>query len=100
MVKHIVIWKLKDIAAGNDKSTNAQLAKERLEALNGKIPGLLKLEVGVDFMRSESSGDIVLYSEHESREALNAYIEHPLHKEAGKFIREVVCARTSADYLC
>ncbi len=100
MVKHIVIWKLKEIAAGNDKATNAQLAKEKLEALNGKIPGLLKLEVGIDFMRNESSGDMVLYSELESKEALNTYIEHPLHKEVGKFIREVVSARTSADYVC
>ncbi|MDR2937503.1 MAG: Dabb family protein [Prevotellaceae bacterium] len=100
MVKHIVIWKLKEAAAGSDKASNAQLAKEKLEALNGKIPGLLKLEVGIDFMHGETSGDVVLYSELESKEALNVYIEHPLHKEAGKFIREVVSARTSADFVC
>ena len=100
MVKHIVIWKLKETALGNDKAANARLAKEKLEALNGKIPGLLKLEVGIDFLRADSSGDMVLYSELESREALAVYREHPLHKEAGTFIREVVCGRTSADYVC
>ncbi|MDR2938413.1 MAG: Dabb family protein, partial [Prevotellaceae bacterium] len=57
MVKHIVTWKLKEAAAGSDKASNAQLAKEKLEALNGKIPGLLKLEVGIDFMHGETSGD-------------------------------------------
>ena len=98
MVKHIVIWKLKETASGNDKATNARLAKEKLEALNGKIPGLLKLEVGIDFLHSESSGDIALYSELESKEALAVYQEHPLHKEAGTFIREIVCGRTTADF--
>ncbi len=100
MIKHIVIWKLKDIAAGNDKATNARIAKEKLEALQGKIPGLIKIEVGIDFLRSENSGDIMLYSELESKEALAVYQEHPLHKEVGTFIREVVCGRTSADYVC
>ena len=100
MVKHIVIWKLRDSAAGNDKAANAQLVKEKLEALNGKIPGLLRVEVGVDFLRTDSSGDVVLYSELESKEALAAYQEHPLHKAVGTFIREVVSARTSADYVC
>jgi len=99
LVKHIVIWKLKDSAVGNDKATNAQLVKEKLEALNGKIPGLLKVEVGIDFLRTDSSGDVVLYSELESKEALVAYQEHPLHKEVGIFIREVVSARTSADFI-
>ncbi len=100
MVKHIVIWKLRDEALGNDKAGNARLAKEKLEALSGKIPGLLRIEVGLDFLRSDSSGDLVLYSELESKEALAVYQEHPLHKEVGKFIREVVSGRTSADYIC
>ncbi|MDR1678606.1 MAG: Dabb family protein [Prevotellaceae bacterium] len=98
MVKHIVIWKLKEFALGNDKAANALLVKEKLESLNGKIPGLLRLEVGIDFLQAESSGDIVLYSELENREALSVYQEHPLHKEAGLFVREVVCGRSSADF--
>ena len=73
MIVHIVMWRLLSEAAGNNKAVNAQLAKQKLEALNGIIPGLIKLEVGIDFSKSEFSGDLVLYSELESTDALAAY---------------------------
>ncbi|MGL4364615.1 MAG: Dabb family protein [Bacteroidales bacterium] len=98
MIKHIVIWNLKEYALGNNRITNAQIVKERLEALQGKIEGLLKIEVGIDFLNTETSGDIVLYSEFETKEAFYFYQEHPLHKEAGRFIRKVVAFRKSVDY--
>ena len=47
MVKHIVLWRLKDNAHGNDLQTNAYLIKEKLEGLRGRIPGLLTIEVGI-----------------------------------------------------
>ena len=71
MVKHIVIWKLKE----ENKEENALKIKEALEALNGQIPGLLHLEVGFDFSKQESSSDIVLYSEFDSVEHLNSYVD-------------------------
>ena len=98
MIKHIVIWRLREQAAGNDKITNANKAKKILEALNGQIPGLITLEVGHDFSNSDMSGDLVLYSELESKEALNSYQQHPAHIEAGKFIGEVTCERRVVDY--
>jgi|TergutMp193P3_1026864.scaffolds.fasta_scaffold172799_2 hypothetical protein len=100
MVKHIVIWKLKDIAGGGYKIANAQLIKDKLEALNGKIPGVRKVEVGIDFLQTETSGDIVLYSEMETVEALVAYQAHPQHLEAGAFIGEVVSEKIVVDYVC
>ncbi|MGL4956124.1 MAG: Dabb family protein [Bacteroidales bacterium] len=98
MVKHIVIWNLKETALGNDKLTNANIAKEKLEALQGKIDGLIRIEVGIDFLNADSSGDIVLYSELRDKEALSFYQDHPLHKEVGLFIKEVVVSRKAADY--
>jgi len=98
MVKHIVIWRLKDEAHGNSKSENARLIKEKLEFLNGKIPGLLKLEVGFDISHTETSSDIVLYSEFKSIEALNNYQEHPLHKAIMPFVQEVRSERRMVDY--
>jgi len=98
MVKHIVFWKLKDHALGRDKAANAALIRQELEALGGRIPGLLKIEVGVDFLRSESSSDVALYSEFESRAALDAYQAHPLHKAAGAAFKEALAERRSVDY--
>jgi len=58
MVKHIVIWRLKDSAAGRGKSDNARLIKEKLEALRGRIPGLLHLEVDSTSARARTRGDV------------------------------------------
>lgn len=98
MVKHIVMWRLKTSAHGNDKATNARLIKQRLEALNGKIPGLLRLEVGIDFVAAEDSADVVLYSEFETREALASYLSHPDHKAVAPFVGAARSERRVVDY--
>ena len=98
MIKHIVMWRLKDAAHGNTKSANAGLIKEKLEALNGVIPGLVKMEVGIDFANDECSSDVVLYSEFTSLEALNAYQQHPDHKAIKPFILEARNERREVDY--
>lgn len=98
IVKHIVMWKLKAFAEGADREANAQRVKERLEGLIGKIPGLLHLEVGIDFLRAEQSADVVLYAELESREALAAYQSHPEHLKVVPFMKAVAAGRTVVDY--
>lgn len=98
MVKHIVFWKLKDEANGNDKAANAQLIKEKLEDLNGKVEGLVKVEVGINFLDSPANYDVALYSEVASKEALDFYQNHPLHQAVLPFVREVVSGRIAVDY--
>ena len=98
MVKHIVFWKLKESANGNTKAENALLIKEKLEALNGRIKGVLKIEVGIDFSKTESSSDVVLYSEFASREDLDNYQSHPEHKALLPFITEARSERIVVDY--
>lgn len=98
MVKHIVFWKLKDEANGNDKAANAQLIKEKLEDLNGKIEGLVKVEVGINFLDSPANYDVALYSEVASKDALDFYQNHPLHQVVLPFVREVVSGRIAVDY--
>lgn len=98
MIKHIVMWRLRDHALGNDKATNAQLVKEKLEALHGKIPGMLKIEVGIDFSASDQSADVVLYSEFEDRQALDVYQAHPEHEALKPFVQAVRSDRLMVDY--
>lgn len=98
MVKHIVMWRLKAEALGNPRSANAELVKAKLEALQGAIPGLLAVEVGLDFSNTEASADVVLYSEFEDRGALAAYQTHPEHEAVKEFIGEVTEARWVVDY--
>ena len=73
MIKHIVLWKIKEFAEGSPKQENVLKVKAMLGDMRGKIPGMLKLEVGLNFEGSDSASDISLYTEFESREALDAY---------------------------
>jgi|SRR5438046_7811962 len=98
MIKHIVFWRLKDGAHGNSKEMNARLIKEKLEALGGVVPGLLRIEVGLDFSKSEQSADLALYSEFATRADLEAYQAHPAHQAVMPFIAEARAERRVVDY--
>ena len=96
MVKHIVMWNLKDEAEGGNKKQNGGIIKQRLEALVGVIPGLLKLEVNFNF--NPKGYDLALYSEFESKEALHGYDAHPAHQAVREFVHKVIENRVVADF--
>lgn len=98
MIKHIVFWNLKDVSSYGDKDFNARSIKQKLESLQGKIEGLIKIEVGIDFLHSPESMDLVLYSEFTDKAALDFYQLHPLHKEIMPFIAEARSERRVVDY--
>lgn len=98
MLKHIVMWKLKDFAEGEDRAANAQRLKLRLEGLKGRIEGLLGIEVGININKSDAAYDVVLYSEFESLEALEHYQKHPEHVEIAEFVAGIRESRVVADY--
>lgn len=93
MVKHIVMYTLKET---EDKAQAVKFIASTLEPLVGKIPGLLYLEV----RQSYQGMDYALYSEFESREALDAYAVHPLHLQAKEQFHHMLASRVSADYEC
>ena len=98
MIKHIVFFRLNESAYGNDKQTNAQILKEKLLAMKSKVAGLIKIEVGFDFINEKDSSDVVLYSEFESKEALYQYQIHPDHEDLKKWLSEVRYERRVVDY--
>ena len=91
MVKHIVLYTLKD---GVDKDEAVKLIASVLEPLVGKITGLMHMEI----RRAYNGMDYALYSEFESREALAAYAVHPLHQEAKTHFFHLLGSRVAADY--
>ena len=98
MIKHIVMWRLRETAHGNDSGLNARLIKEKLEALAGRIDGMTAIEVGIDFSRSDSSADLVLYSEFVDKAALEGYQRHPEHEALKPFIVAATSERKLVDY--
>jgi quinol monooxygenase YgiN len=98
MLKHIVMWKLKDHAEGADRAANAVEMKRRLDACANVVPGILKFEVMLAQPGLEATYDVVLYSEFEDKAALEAYASHPTHKAVVPFIGAVREARQCMDY--
>jgi hypothetical protein len=92
------MWRLKENARGNTKQQNALLIKQRVESLKGKIDGLLKIEIGMDFSDTSSSADIALYSEFAGREQLDLYQKHPDHLAIVSLINETCEDRRIVDY--
>ena len=92
MVKHIVLYTLKE---GVDKTAAVEKIASLLEPLVGQIPGLQWLEVNETY---QGGMDYALYSEFESREALAAYAEHPLHLAAKDQFWDLLDTRVAADY--
>ena len=91
MVKHIVLYTLKD---GVDKAQAVAIIKDQLEPLVGKIPGLLHMEIRQAF----AGMDYALYSEFESKQALADYAKHPLHLAAKEHFWQFLDTRVAADY--
>ncbi|MDP2216333.1 MAG: Dabb family protein [Methanolobus sp.] len=99
MLKHIVMWKLKDHAEGKSKDENAAAMKEMLESLPGKISEIMLLEVGHNMKPSDAAFDIVLYSEFRDEAALSVYQEHPDHLKVADFVSRIREQRVLVDYI-
>ncbi|MTI88713.1 MAG: Dabb family protein [Balneolaceae bacterium] len=100
MIKHIVMWKLKDVAEGKTRDENARIMKEMLETLPPKIEELQQVEVGINILHGadQSICDVVLTVVCENKEDLQAYAVHPDHQKAVAFIKKVVNERRVVDY--
>ena len=99
MIKHIVLWKLKENAEGKSKTENVQIMKAMLEGLPAKTGGCIRaLEVGVNLRDSAESADIALYSEFNSLQDLERYTKHPEHLKVAEFIGKVRSERRVMDY--
>jgi hypothetical protein len=98
MLKHIVMWKLKEHAEGAGRAANAVKLKALLDACDKLVPGMLKLEVAIAEPGLEATYDVVMYSEFADKAALDAYQEHPQHVALKPFVIAVREARQCMDY--
>ena len=98
MVKHVILWQLKDEFSAEEKETIKAGIKTGLEGLFGKIPGLTDIHVQTKGLAS-SNADVMLDSTFESEEALKAYAVHPEHvKVADENVRPFTKSRSCLDF--
>lgn len=95
MVKHIILWKLKNEFNNDEVKLGI---KQGLEGLMGKIPGLIEIKIQTETLPS-SNTDVMLYSVFKSEEALKGYAVHPLHVEvADTKVRPYTEIRSCIDF--
>jgi hypothetical protein len=99
MIKHIVMFKLKEWAEGSDRAANSKELVARLEALPPQIEEIKFFEVGTNFLEASVAYDLVLVSEFESKEALYSYQKHPEHVLVANFVGKVCESRIVVDYV-
>lgn len=98
MVKHVILWQLKDEFSETEKIEILKNAKLNLEGLSGKINGLTEIKLQTEKLDS-SNADMMLYSEFVSFDALKGYQKHPDHVfVADNFIRPFTKARLCLDF--
>lgn len=98
MVKHIILWKLKDELKTKEKEKVLAGIKENLEGLYGKIPGLTSINIIIKPLAS-SNTDVMMDSTFEDENALKLYQTHPEHvKVADTYVRPYTASRSCLDY--
>lgn len=98
MVKHIVLFKMKENALDHTGIENAQVMKAHFERISKEIPGVVAVELGFNYNEEKDFYEMALYQTFESRQALADYTEHPLHVEVRDFVRQVIDHRMVVDY--
>ena len=98
MVKHVILWQLKDELSAEQKNAVKAEIKKGLEGLAGKVPGLVEIKVNINGL-STSNADLMLDSTLESFEALKGYAVHPAHVAvADGVVRPNTKQRVCLDY--
>ncbi|MDD4649835.1 MAG: Dabb family protein [Desulfoplanes sp.] len=98
MIKHIVMWRLKDKAEGGTAAQNAAKMKTMLEALKDTIAVLKDIEVGIDILEASPPCTVILHSAVATPADLETYQMHPNHQACLAFIKKVVAERRVVDY--
>lgn len=98
MVKHVILWKLKEEFSDAQKADIKKGIKEGLEGLKGQIPGLIDIKVNINPLTS-SNCDLMLDSSFEDEASLKGYAVHPAHVAVadGK-VRPYTASRVCMDY--
>ena len=100
MVKHIILWQLKDELSIEEKNTVKAGIKSGLEGLKGQIPGLVEIQVQIEGLAS-SNAEVMLDSTFVDETALKIYSSHPAHiAVANNNVRPFTKTRMCLDFEC
>jgi hypothetical protein len=99
MIRHIVMFKMKEFSGKDEKLNQATRLKAALEALPDLIPEIRFYEVGLNFVDSARALDMVLISYFNSINELEKYRVHPEHLKVIDMVKELTEYTVVVDYM-
>ena len=97
MVKHIVLFRLREDMDAHEKTVVMEHFKHDIEALPGLIPSIRRIEVGMNVNVNEAY-DLALYSEFDTLEDVVGYGSNPHHVAVASALKPYVAHRSCCDY--
>ena len=97
MIRHVVMWRLKNEAEGGTKQENMEKMAADLYALRPIIPEILRMEIGFDVKHTEASMDVMLLTEFADMPSLAYYANHSEHLKVAAFIGKIAESRIVLD---
>lgn len=97
MVKHIVLFKLKESLTSAEKADVMNHFKAAIEALPQKIDFIRDIRVGLN-INPDEQWDICLDSTFDSLDDVKAYAVHPDHVAAAGILKDAKDGRACVDY--
>ncbi|MDP4116906.1 MAG: Dabb family protein [Bacteroidota bacterium] len=98
MITHIVFWRLNEHANGKSKQENALLMKEKLTGIAAQIKGIISIDVGFSYNKTEEASDVALVLVCENKEILDSYDKHPEHQAFKLWLKDVRYERRVVDF--
>ena len=99
MIKHVLLFKLREMESAQEKQAVMEEIKRRLESLTAVVPSIKSMEVGLN-QNPREQFDIALITTHDDWDGLYAYRDHPAHVEVAQFIAQHRESRSCADFEC
>ena len=98
MLRHIIMFKLKDQGSQVAKDQKLETLKKMINELEGRIPGLVSIGAGINVSTRNVAYDLVLVSEFRNEEDLGVYRIHPLHMEVVNYLKDIKEESAEVDY--
>lgn len=93
MIKHIVSFRFKP-----EHKDKLPEARDRMLAMRGQIPGVVRIDAGLDFLHTERSFDLAIVVDLETRNDLKVYADHPVHAPVKAFLAGLYDQAVAVDF--
>jgi hypothetical protein len=97
-IRHVVMWRVRGATPG-ERHAHAARVCDALLSMQGQVPGMARLQVGLDVSGVDYACDVVLLADFDDDQALAGYADHPAHLHAKQLMADLRVARHQVDFV-